>query len=78
MVFVSSFERKRGHLSELAARKNVTVIDLIKQALEEAGSINGAALLLNVVPNTVRFHMKKAGLSMKAVVTVQFETAGEK
>lgn len=70
-------ESRRGVLGDRADEASVPVIQLIEQAIKQTGSIHGAALHLGVNPNTIRYHLRRAGLTVKAVVTVRLERTGE-
>lgn len=47
---------KPGRLAVIATERGVTVAELVQTALNQAGSIMGAAMLLGVNPNTIRWH----------------------
>lgn len=64
-----------GRLTRQADEDNRTALDMVKEAIAQTGSIHAAALRLGVNPNTVRYHLKRAGLTVKTVTTVQIEEA---
>lgn len=67
----------RHALSKIAREQDTTPLEVVKHAIQKTGSIHGAALRLGVNPNSVRYHLKRAGLTVKTVVTVEFEATGE-
>ncbi len=52
-------------LTEQAKRQNISVIDLVTNALEEHNSIQRAAIELKVSPNSIRYQLKKANLRVE-------------
>lgn len=56
-------------LTILAANEGKTVSAIVVAAIKEAGSQTAAARLLGVNPNTIRYHVRKLGIT----VTTQFQ-----
>lgn len=77
MVVLKQPQRGRGRLAGLAAQKNISIVELIRQSMTTSGSMHGAAVSLGVAPNTIRYYLKRAGLTPKASYTVEFELTGE-
>lgn len=52
-------------LTEQAKNRNISVIELVTQALEQHNSIQRAAIELKVSPNSIRYQLKKANLRVE-------------
>lgn len=55
-------------LKQMAEEQGVSVIELVRNAVVEAGSVQGAAVRIGCAPSSIRHWLKKAGLR---VVTKQ-------
>lgn len=64
--------RGLGRLEQLAEQKGVPIIDVVKEAVRTECSIYGAAQRLGVSPNTVSYHLRKAGIAFRPIVTIEF------
>jgi hypothetical protein len=64
--------RGHGQLEIMAQQKGVPIIEVVKDALRSEHSIYGAAQKLGVSPNTVSYHLRKAGIAFRAIVTIEF------
>lgn len=62
-------------LEAIAADEGKSVEDIIVKAITEAGSITGAARLLGVNPNTVRYHKRRLGLKVEIGYVASVERA---
>lgn len=62
-----------NRLINLAAERGMSAIDLVREALESEGSLDAAARKLGFSRNTLRHHLKKAGLEIevRTVVTLR-------
>jgi hypothetical protein len=65
-------QRGEGHLDQQAQVSDLTVIELVKQAIRTEKSLRGAARLLGVTPNTVRYYLKQARITFRVIKTVEF------
>lgn len=72
MPIIRQPQRGRGRLDSAATDKGITVIELVKDAIRKGGSIYAAAQALEVTPNTIRYHLTKAGLKVQIRVIVEF------
>ena len=72
MVHIRNSQYGRWRLKEMAEERGVTMLDLVKEAISTEGSIYRAAQKLDVSPTTVGYHLRKARLGFRAVVTVEF------
>ena len=70
-------QRGRGRLEKFANEREVKILDLVKEAIRAEGSIFAAANRLQVAPNTIRYHLQKAGLKIRVHMTVEFIPLGE-
>ncbi len=52
-------------LTEQAKERNITVIALVQETIEQFNSIQRAAIELKVSPNSLRYHLKKAHLRIE-------------
>ena len=62
-------------LEAMAADEGKTIEDIIVAAIKEAGSTTGAARLLGVNANTVRYHRRKLGLKVEVSYVAIVERA---
>lgn len=60
-------------LSRMAKERGTTVEMLIKGALNERGSVLGAAKLLGVSANTIYHHLRKRNLTVKRTQLITLE-----
>lgn len=65
-------QRGRGRLAALATEQGESIIDIVKNAIVETGSIYQAAQKLGVVPSTIQYHLRKAGLTIRVRMVVEF------
>lgn len=65
-------KRGRGRLEKLSKETGVPIIDIVKDALSSEKSMNGAARKLEVSPNTIRYHLTRAGLTFRVRLIVEF------
>lgn len=52
-------------LTEQAQQRNITVAELVIEALERHNSIQRAAIELKVSPNSIRYQLRKANLRIE-------------
>lgn len=64
--------RGEGQLEQLAGETGQTILEVVKEAVRKEGSVYGAAQALSVSPNTVSYHLRKAGLWFRPITTVEF------
>lgn len=57
-----------NRLKAQANEQGISVLDLVKEAIQSEGTKLGAATRLGVTRNTITYHLKKAGLEMEQVV----------
>jgi transcriptional regulator with GAF, ATPase, and Fis domain len=62
-------------LAVIAADEGKTVDEVVIHAIKKAGSQTGAARLLGVNPNTIRYHVKRLGLQVTTEYTARVEVA---
>lgn len=62
-------------LAAMSSDKGKTIEEIIVAAIKEAGSIAGAARLLGLNPNTVRYHKRRLGLKVEVSYTATVERA---
>jgi transcriptional regulator with GAF, ATPase, and Fis domain len=55
-------------LVDLAKAKNTSIETLVRDAIAKGGSQAGAATLLGVSPNAVKYHVRRLGLKVKTTV----------
>lgn len=60
-----------GKIAKQAEAKSTSERELIIEALNQAGSVHGAALLLGIYPQAVNNFMRKYKLSLKREVVAQ-------
>jgi transcriptional regulator with GAF, ATPase, and Fis domain len=58
----------RHKLVQKAVAEGKSIETLIKEALQKAGTVSGAARVLEVNAGTVRYHMKRLGLAVEKVI----------
>lgn len=63
---------KPNRLKQIAEDREMSVLDLVKEALQSEGSKLGAARKLGVTRNTIVYHLQKAGLEMDTRQVVVF------
>lgn len=61
----------RGKLARVAAERKLSIVQLIRQAVEASGSVSGAAGLLGVAPNALHCWIKANGYRVKRVVRAE-------
>ena len=64
--------RGHGRLEMLSKEKGVPIVEIVKEAIRREHSIYGAAQSLGVSPNTVSYHLRKAGLAFRTLITIEF------
>lgn len=52
-------------LTEQAKRRNISVAELVTEALQQHNSIQRAAIELKVSPNSIRYQLRKANLRIE-------------
>jgi hypothetical protein len=78
---VDKTQRGRPHqgsspLDRLASETGQTVLEVIKGAISTQKSLNKAARFLKVSPNAVRYHLRKARLTFRVYMVVEFIPLG--
>lgn len=58
-------KRRYKKLSAVAELRQVSVETLVREAVEQTGSLLGAARELDVSPNTIRYWMNRMGLHVE-------------
>ena len=61
-----------GQLEQLASEAGTTILEVVKDAVRKEASVYGAAQALSVSPNTVSYHLRKAGLWFRPITTIEF------
>lgn len=56
-----SNEIRPNKLKEIAKDRGLSPIELVIEAVNKSGSVNGAAISLGLARNTIRYWMKKSG-----------------
>ena len=62
-----------GKLANDAEKMGITVQELVISVVQRKGSINGAARELGVRPNTIEYHLRKAGLKLTVKTEITLE-----
>lgn len=62
-------------LEAISADEGKSIEDIIIDALKTGGSIAGAARVLGVNPNTVRYHKRRLGLKVEVSYVAHVERA---